>query len=211
MRVSHLNCNEKKLLLYKGESMFFTLRSFDRLKVERYGLARRIQVGDVICFSLASTPSIIVHRVVGIYGEYIKTRGDNHDFIDPWTITVEDITGQVVYGYRGKRRFLVYGGFIGRCWAFWLSSLRRVKKIVYYFLKPLYLQIINYKFIKEIFFLLLRIRRIKIRASDFEVHLFLGKRVIARYSSWERRWRITKLFRFLLDEKKLNLYISDQY
>lgn len=58
---------------------------------------KKIKVDDVIAFHYNN--QILVHRVVSINevnGNYkIKTKGDNNDYVDAWTVSNEDVYGKV--------------------------------------------------------------------------------------------------------------------
>ena len=58
---------------------------------------KKIKVDDVIAFHYNN--QILVHRVVSINevnGNYkIKTKGDNNDYVDAWTVSNEDVCGKV--------------------------------------------------------------------------------------------------------------------
>ncbi|WP_432476791.1 signal peptidase I [Nocardioides sp. GXQ0305] len=61
-----------------------------------------VQVGDVITFqALSDNPALTTHRVVdiayGSEGTTYVTKGDANDAVDPWTVTAEQIKGEVWY------------------------------------------------------------------------------------------------------------------
>lgn len=57
-----------------------------------------INVGDIILFVSGNQkgyPDLTVHRVVAIENGYYKTKGDNHNNIDPFNIPYESVLGKV--------------------------------------------------------------------------------------------------------------------
>lgn len=62
----------------------------------------RPEVGDIIIFPdpkgimVGSRPITITHRIVEISGDSIKTKGDNNDVPDSWTISKNEILGKAV-------------------------------------------------------------------------------------------------------------------
>ncbi|MBM4430180.1 MAG: signal peptidase I, partial [Chloroflexi bacterium] len=82
-----------------------TLRQPDLLTVVRYG-ERRIQPGDVICFRPPQGSHTVVHRVVSVSAQGIRTRGDNNPSEDDHWLQPSDVLGQVVAARdsRGERR-----------------------------------------------------------------------------------------------------------
>jgi signal peptidase I len=55
-----------------------------------------ISVGDIIVFEAPSRMYPIIHRVVEINSDGIKTKGDNNQYGDPWTISKSDIYGKAI-------------------------------------------------------------------------------------------------------------------
>jgi signal peptidase I len=55
-----------------------------------------ISVGDIIVFEAPNRKYPIIHRVIEINSEEIKTKGDNNEYADPWKIDKNDIYGKAV-------------------------------------------------------------------------------------------------------------------
>ena len=55
-----------------------------------------ISVGDIIVFEAPNREYPIIHRVVEITPEGIKTKGDNNEYGDPWIINKNDIYGKAI-------------------------------------------------------------------------------------------------------------------
>jgi signal peptidase len=55
----------------------------------------QINEGDIVTFKL--NDDLVTHRVNTINETTIKTKGDNVDSVDPWTITSEDVQGKYIF------------------------------------------------------------------------------------------------------------------
>ena len=98
-------------ILYTGPSMNPVLFEQDLLDVLPYG-TRNARVGDVICFQ---TPEkLVVHRVIGIGSEGVRTQGDNNHIPDLVFQRPEHILGVVVAASRGRVNRNIPGGSHGR-------------------------------------------------------------------------------------------------
>ena len=69
--------------------------------------------GDVIVFTSASRGHKVIHRVVGVHGNLVTTRGDNNDRTDAFRPGTEAIHGRVCAVCRGNRSIPVTGGKLG--------------------------------------------------------------------------------------------------
>ncbi len=98
-------------ILYTGPSMNPVLNEQDLLDVQPYG-DRKVRVGDVICFP--SPEQLVVHRVIGVVGDGIRTQGDNNPTPDPHIQHPDTILGRVVAATRGKVDRNIPGGNHGR-------------------------------------------------------------------------------------------------
>ena len=98
-------------ILYTGPSMNPVLYEQDLLDVIPYG-NRNASIGDVICFQ--SPDKLVVHRVIGIGSEGVRTQGDNNPTPDPVFLHTGDILGMVVAASRGRVNRNIQGGAHGR-------------------------------------------------------------------------------------------------
>ena len=98
---------------YAGNSMFPTLKTGDILRVAPCE-DRDISVGDVLVFNNSYGRTPIVHRVVTVNQEGLRTKGDNKLAIDDFILQPTEIIGRVVSIQRGKKRVTIFGGFPGR-------------------------------------------------------------------------------------------------
>ena len=74
--------------------MFPTLKAGDALRVVSYK-DRDIRVGDVVVFNSLYGKTSIVHRVVSVAEECVRTKCDNNNNMDHWVLYTEDIIGKV--------------------------------------------------------------------------------------------------------------------
>ncbi|NWG10029.1 MAG: signal peptidase I [Nitrososphaerales archaeon] len=92
-------------------SMIPTLNVGDYIVVKAESF-NNLNVSDIIVFYSPWDPDeIIVHRIYAINHEQeiIRTKGDNNDYVDPWSVTKEDYIGK----YTGfKIPYLGYLAFL---------------------------------------------------------------------------------------------------
>ncbi len=99
---------------YAGSSMSPTLCEGDLLEIVPRG-ERPVRTGDVILFLPPGGDQPVVHRVVRLTSQGIRTRGDSGTADDPWLLQPADILGQVVAAWRGERRRKIRGQRVGGC------------------------------------------------------------------------------------------------
>lgn len=192
-----------KYITYTGPSMNPTLQAPDMLKVKPYNDSR-IQGGDVIAFVPPGGKKTVIHRVISIDSQGIRTLGDHNAHVDEWTLRPDDIIGRVVMAQRGERWLQIYGGTAGRIYALVIRMRRMLKHIIYTPFHAPYRRIA-----KSGIFRVLLPGRMKIRVLSFnrphgtDMQLLMGRRVIGRYLTDKNRWKIQRPFRLLVDEASL--------
>ncbi len=192
---------------YNGPSMNPTFWPGDGLKVDPYD-GREICYGDVVVFSHPSDNQNIVHRVIGVDSEGIRTQGDNNNNIDPWVLKPEEITGRVASAHRGNKALTIFDGKTGVL----LSSILRKRKDLlnrlFIILHPLYRWLAETGLFRTLFLLLIRprIRCFNCRGGT-ELHLVLGSWIIGRRLPGSDEWDIKRLFRLFVDVEKLKFEI----
>jgi len=77
-----------------GESMGPTLKSGDLLIIK--SPEETIKPGTIIVYNVGDEK--VIHRVVEVNGETLKTKGDGNSWIDPWQVSISDVKG--VYLFR---------------------------------------------------------------------------------------------------------------
>jgi hypothetical protein len=110
-----------------GNSMHPTLSESDLLEIRAYG-HRPVRIGDVVYCVPPGEDGPVVHRVVLISSDEIRTRGDNSRVTDAWVLQPQDIRGQVVAAWRGKRRRMIAGGRGGQLRVGLIRTLRRAAR-----------------------------------------------------------------------------------
>lgn len=182
--------------------MYFTCKPFDRLHVQPYGHHRTMRQGDLIAF-FCHGKSGVVHRIIKIDAQGILTKGDNMRRADPWVLTKDQVVGRVVYAYRGKKKLPMYGGMIGLGWSFFVFATNRMRIALHSLLKVVYRWITAPRLVKKLFNHFVRIRIFRIDSSEYELHALFCNKIIGRYVSRRKQWRIIGPFRSLIDTGKL--------
>ena len=188
---------------YVGSSMLFTFKPGDRICVRPYG-NRPVWCGDVVVFSAPERDKKVVHRVVSVGPEGIRTRGDNNRHVDSFVLTPDRIIGRVVYA-QGKRfwRF-VPGGAAGRLFAHFVRMAHRAERKLASWGYPLYRRMVEWGGLQRISLRLFSVRIISLKREEGEeMHLLLGPLVIGRLRPRALRWHIRPPFRILVTEESL--------
>ena len=184
---------------YTGTSMNPTLSESDVLAIEPYD-NRPVRIGDVVFFLPPQGEKPVVHRVVCISPEGVRTRGDNNSCVDPWIIHPEDILGRVVRAARGKKQRFVYGGIRGQLWSLSASAFKMLEKSLSFFYHHLGQSGLFRYFVP----LQKRMRIIALTsATGKEFKLLLGRWVVGRYKPDMISWHIRRPFRLFVDERSL--------
>lgn len=188
---------------YTGPSMNPTLKAGDSLNVMPY-VSRRIQIGDVIVFHEPEGKDIIVHRVVELDSQGVRTKGDNNNNIDPWALLPNDIIGRVVLAKRKSKTVAIPGGTSGRILALVLWTIKHINLSVSRILHPVY-----HWLAKSGIFIKFNRFLPKIYVLSFSNHkgrefqLLMGNRVIGRCLPGKDHWQIDRPFRLFVDEASL--------
>lgn len=189
---------------YQGKSMNPLLKDMDRL-VFFPCPGKMVNRGDVVVFrSPGDHERLIVHRVVHVDANGLRTRGDNNDHADPWTLAGNDILGRVKYLVRGKRRIPVPRGRTGQCFTIALRYYRLLKTRMFFRFGPLYGRLAHFGFCSDF-----RCFQEKLRVVSFqkpegtELQLIMGRRAIGRRRPGEASWQIRRPFDLFVDKKAL--------
>jgi signal peptidase len=184
---------------HTGNSMHPTLSEHDLLEIEPYG-GRPVRYGDVIFFLLPHGEQPVVHRVVRMTAEGIRTKGDNNTHIDPWFIRPQDVIGQVVRATRGKKERSIYGGRVGQLWSFGIRGFTVVEKGFSFF----YHRMARSGLLRRLIPLHKRMRIVALRRNDGRAFkLLLGHLLIGNYQPGMNYWQIRRPFRLFVDERSL--------
>jgi signal peptidase len=188
---------------YNGPSMNPTFLPGDGLKVAPYD-GRGICCGDVVVFPDPNGNRNVVHRVVGVDSEGIRTKGDNNNKVDPWVLKPEDIIGRVISAHRGNRSLTVVDGKAGVLLSLILRKKRDLLKRLFIILHPLYRWLAGTGLFQTLFLPVIRPRiRCFNRCGGTELHLVLGSWRIGRRLPESDEWDIKRPFRLFVDVEKL--------
>lgn len=105
----------RDIRFYHGRSMAGTFRPGDCLTVVPIGLAD-VRPGDVVVYrgwDYQEDPTELVHRIVAVVPEGLRTRGDSNPCLDTTLVTQDNLLGQVTYVERSGKMRLVHHGRIG--------------------------------------------------------------------------------------------------
>jgi signal peptidase I len=189
--------------VYRGVSMNPAFVESEMITVIPYG-SSRIRTGDVVCYKTDANENVIVHRVVGIKGTRIKTKGDNNASPDPFTIESDDIIGRVCSSRREGRIRRVYGGAAGLA----VMLLARLYKPAVIFASRMlhnsYCSISRTGIMRK---LLPENKQIDVAVFErqnikYPKIIFSGK-TIGRYSQKYKKWHIKRPYRIFVDEAML--------
>jgi len=184
---------------YTGPSMNPTLKVGDGMKLVPYG-KNRVNAGDVAVFYPPGSDEKVVHRVITVSSEGIKTRGDNNSHADGWLLQADDIIGRVVSVQRGHKHLTIRGGFRGLLWANALWAVKRVRPIIGNMLRPFYYRLLQTHSFKN----LLKTRVLYFqRPTGTEMQLVMGNRVVGSRKPGQNRWQIQRPYRLFIDESSL--------
>jgi signal peptidase I len=186
-----------KGFIYSGSSMNPLFKNSDLLQIKPY-TNKKIQVGDVIVYCPPDEDKTVIHRVVSIGLDGIRTRGDNNWHIDDYTLKKTDIKGRVDFIQRRKRKIRVYGGRVGN----WVSALFRftllIKRILIFLISPMY------RFVAKRNFLRIKPKVLSYaKPTGTEFQILIGRMVIGRRHPVSKQWRIFPPFKLFIDESAL--------
>jgi len=192
-----------KYTTYRGPSMYPTLCNGDGLEVTPY-TGREVRAGDVVVFPHPHRAGDVVHRVVAVMPEGVKTRGDNNSHIDPYITPYEALQGRVVLRKRGDRSRRVYGGKPGLLLHRACLARRLLHEYAIRFLRPIYHGVANTGLFYGWRIPFLKTQTVTFqRENGMEIQILLGKRIIARRAPGEDIWTITFPFRLFIDPRRL--------
>jgi signal peptidase I len=190
-----------KPIIYTGPSMNPTLKTGDMLEVIPYN-GKKIKPGDVVVFVPPQGSKNIVHRVVSLDSGFIQTRGDNNNRLDSWLLTSHDVLGKVIYAYKGKKRFPIYGGKIGRIYAFYRIAVLNLKSGIRFPLRPIYWWLVKSALLNRLFAGLFKLKLVYFnRPGGQELQLRLGSFLVGRKLAGRKTWRIRRPFRLFIDPR----------
>ena len=92
------------IMAFGFKIIFFTAVISDSMKpqfqrgdlVMSQAISKDPQIGDIITFRAAGVQNPVTHRVVGIQGNTVKTKGDNNPLADDYGTTKKDIIAKAI-------------------------------------------------------------------------------------------------------------------
>jgi len=191
------------IIRYLGSSMNPALKPGDRLQVIPCN-GQKVRRGDVIVFVPPGGESRIVHRVVSIDSEGIKTRGDNNFVLDQWVLSPKLILGRVASVKRGKKRRRIFGGLMGQLYHSVVRAINLCNSSVSAILRPSYDWLARSGIFRRCMPAQMRPRVISLnRAAGTELQLHLCRHVIGKWLPGHKGWHIRRPFRLFVDEGSL--------
>jgi signal peptidase I len=188
---------------YLGSSMNPALKPGDWLQVAPYN-GQELRAGDVIVFIPSGSESRIVHRVVSIGSQGIKTRGDNNYDVDKWILRPDQILGRVVYARRGNRQRRVFGGSLGHLLGVTVRAINAIDQRVSALLHPSYEWSARAGMFRRLLPAQMTPRVISFsRPEGTELQLLIGRWVIGRRLPGKSGWNIRRPYRLFVDEASL--------
>lgn len=197
--------NRENLFIYTGQSMRPLFSEADILQVMPYNGAE-INKGDVVIFRSPEEDKFIIHRVVSVAHDGIRTKGDNNSEPDPWLICRERIIGRVertgMDAIRGGRAGLLYNEFI--------RGYLKAKRVLFSFLSPLYCLISEKANLSGLTARIAPLRVIAMEKKEGrELQLMIGRLFIGRLSPVSNKWEIKRPFRVFINQKSLSIERGD--
>lgn len=182
---------------YHGKSMSPTFRDGDQLLVDPH---KQLHKGDIIVYPSAQDTHHTVHRIIACHANSIITRGDNNPLHDDTSPNYSEITGKVVAAYRNQKALTILNGWQGLLYAKTLHTAKqytpkfsRLLHLPYHVLakslicRPL--QILLTPYLKTASYT---------KPRGTELHLLLGKTIIAKKDAGSTTWKIRKPCRLII-------------
>ncbi len=180
-----------------------TLCEQDLLEVLPY-VEQPPQAGDVVLFPPPGRKQLVVHRIVRVTPQGLRTRGDSNTTDDPYTVTRRDLIGQVVAAWRVDERRQIRGGRVGLTQARLRRWLRVADRTLSRLLHPLYYALASSGLLRRLIPARLRPRVVSFAVNGRkQLRLLAGRRVVGRYDPQRQEWQIRRPYRILVDETAL--------
>lgn len=185
---------------HTGRSMNPTLSYRDLLEIEP---SNQVLIGDIILFRYKG--KLIVHRIIDIAEEGIKTRGDNNEIEDFEFLTPQDIIGKVVAAWRGHKRRKIYGGLMGRLFILYIRTRRNLYRNTVPILTLIYYFIASWGILQWLIspFFIPKIVRFNCEGQN-SLKLMMGSHVIGHYDCHLGCWKIYPPFLLFIRKATLS-------
>ena len=188
---------------YRGTSMTPLLREGDVLEIAPYDGAP-VRRGDVIIFDSPWHDVTVVHRVVLVAPQGIRTRGDANRRIDPYVLTPADIKGRVTLVRSAQGKFSLHPGAYGLAQGRLVRLRQHAYSLLVHLLEPVSRTLMRATRLRRYVLIALRPQVLCFsRACGREIQLSLGGRVIAKRLPDSAHWQVRHRYRLLVDDKLL--------
>jgi hypothetical protein len=190
-------------VLYTGASMNPTLVEPELLQVRPYR-GERMRPGDIVCFRSPDGGRTVVHRVVAVGADGVRTRGDNNERDDAWVLPAADIDGRVTAAQRGTRRRNLPGGWRGFAALRCVRLGRGIRKRAGTAPHKLYDLAAGLGPFDRLLPQSLRPRvvRFEVRHRVF-LKLLMGRLAVGQYDDQRAAWHVLRPIRLFVDEQAL--------
>ncbi len=190
-------------MVYTGPSMNPTLVEPDLVEIQPYG-DRPVRAGDVIAFRSPTNDIPVVHRVLSVTPEGMRTRGDNNPCDDAWPVRPGEILGRVSAVRRGKRHRTLAGGWRGLLDAAGVRASRHVRRPALLLPREVYRAVARTGLVRRLLPARLRPRVVVFTARNATyAKLVAGNRTVGRYDTFRKAWSISRPFNLLVDAERL--------
>jgi hypothetical protein len=164
----------------------------------------RVRPGDIVCFRSPDGGRTVVHRVVAVEAQGIRTRGDRNGCDDAWVLPAADIIGRVTAAQRGTQRRKVPGGWRGfaalRCARLGRGIRRRAGTVPH----KLYELAASLGPFDRLLPRALRPRVVRFDARNrVFLKLVMGRLAVGQYDDQRAVWHIRRPVRLFVDEQAL--------
>jgi hypothetical protein len=169
-----------------------------------------VRPGDVIYFQAQGGSHAVVHRVMAVTPEGLRTRGDNNPADDVELLPLGEVKGRVVAARDGRGMRTIAGGWRGqlvRCRAAAGTSMTNAAART---LHRAYHGLARSGVVQRLCPGRLRPRVYAFRARKRAIlRLMLDRREVGRYLDWQQKWQIRRPYRLLVDAEMLERVVAE--
>jgi signal peptidase len=194
---------QPQTITYTGGSMKPIFRDGDALTVEPY-VGKKRRVGDIVVFMDPENNQKIIHRIVSIRQEGIRTQGDHSTQLDPWILEPGEIIGKVVSARRGNSKVRVITGLAGHIQALAFRTWVKMDDLASPLLHSSYRWLSRKGLVRRLMGGNSRIRILSLQKPEgVEYQLLFKNHPIGRRRPGSLTWEIKRPYRLLIDESTL--------
>jgi signal peptidase I len=195
-----------RCLVYHGPSMNPLFKDLDIAYYIPYN-EQQMRTGDIVVFQIPGGQKKVIHRIISVDPEGIRTRGDNNPKIDSWILSPDNIIGRVTHIMRGKKMHSISSRLPARLLRYRAAALLWTKSLMIFLTRPPYRWISRKRILSRFLFTLFRPHFLAFeKPSGTEYQLLFGKKVIGRLPPSEEKWHIQPPFRLFVDELSLRSF-----